>query len=292
MEDEYPAGSLKDNYMCTRCNKDEESRGFTMSAYNDMMDPLVPLDSSLTGDFREEYDSIMDNFPLSNIEEALIAKHAVLMQAFRLKGSGRLGFSGNVICFPQRVSDISLILPRLVPTLKVIIARCKNGQEPNEFRDFRVRRENIARWLHFLKRWSSAYADVEISSTNLDILPEDASVYGELKGVVPPISSVGTSATDMEVQELPSSSSDTESNSDVDENTDGYGFEDGPIDTNEDFDDILITGIGEEEAPEHTEVQHIIDVIDWPARGINPVDERSTTHCVRMRSPKMCITAL
>lgn len=266
-----------------------------MGSSNDM-DPLVPSDSTLVNEFRREYNDIMDNFPVTNIEEALFAKNAVVMQAFRLKG-GRTGFSGNVICFPQRVSDISTILPRKAGDLKIIVARCKTGPEPTDFKDFRVRREHVRQWLFFLKKWSSAYSDVEISVENMEALPENDSVYMALRGAgLEPDSpmdsdsdSISSNIMDTNMDEMPGLAEEDED----------YGFESGPVGS--DDVDIVVTGIGEEECPQSTEVQHILDalvaedqpqvdaenVILWPERGLNPIDERTGSHILACAFPTL-----
>jgi hypothetical protein len=151
--------------QCLQCFTESKKRDFDgvykFGTSNDM-NPLVHADIQLQIPFRTAYDDLLLNFPLTTIEEALIAKVAVFMQAFRLKG-GRSGFSGNVICFPQRVSDIVTKLPRRTDQLKIIIARMRivsTTTVPRDYKDFKVRRAHVSNWLHFLLKWSSAYADV------------------------------------------------------------------------------------------------------------------------------------
>ena len=153
------------------------------------MDPLWPADpndSNKMADeptrqrFLQEYYTLLEKCPLSNIEECLIARNAVFMQAYRLKSSMQM-FKGNVICFPQKISDVTNILPRLPSNIKWIVTRCKKSGDPSDYRDFKVKRERISRWLLFLKKWSIAYKNIEISLDNLNELPEEeASVYDQL----------------------------------------------------------------------------------------------------------------
>jgi len=103
------------------------------------------------------------------------------MQGYRLKG-GSTGFKGNVISFPQDISDICRDLPRLPQSLKVVVARCKgvSDEQVEKFIDFRVRRAHVLKWLQFLKKLSSPYKDITINEDNLSQLPEDGSVFHQL----------------------------------------------------------------------------------------------------------------
>ena len=146
---------IEDTYVCQRCQKNPIS----FTDINDM-DPLKPsilTHGPIYDSFRSEYNMLPS---LSNIEECLIARNAVIMQAFHLKG-GQTGFKGNVISFPQKVSYIYNVLPRLPSTIKVLIVRCRgsNDEITNAYKDFRVRRNCIQQWLLFLKRWSNPYRD-------------------------------------------------------------------------------------------------------------------------------------
>lgn len=129
-------------YKCDNCT----AKGEVFSADNDM-DPLVPNGGRDVESFQREYYNIMENYPLNNVEEALIAKNAVIMQAFRLKG-GSTGFKGNVVSFPQRVDDICLNLPRLPTEIKYVVVRryhhsSKDDESLENYDQFKVRRENI-----------------------------------------------------------------------------------------------------------------------------------------------------
>ena len=242
--------------QCLQCFTESKKRDFDgvykFGPSNDM-NPLVHADIQLQIPFRTAYDDLLLNFPLTTIEEALIAKVAVFMQAFRLKG-GRSGFSGNVICFPQRVSDIVTKLPRRTDQLKIIIARMRivsTSTVPRDYKDFKVRRAHVSNWLHFLLKWSSAYADVCINEENLQLLPHNGSVYDELvageynSAFVPPIDQDQALLEDV----------DTDDDEDI-------GFATGPVQNESiDGDNVIITGVGdpsESRIPEYLLIQNIV----------------------------------
>jgi hypothetical protein len=67
------------------------------------MDPLTPNAGRDALEFSLEYNEMVTTYKLNLIEECLIAKNAVFMQCYRLKG-GSYGYRGNVITFPQRMT--------------------------------------------------------------------------------------------------------------------------------------------------------------------------------------------
>lgn len=117
---------------------------------------------------------------MNNVEEALIARNCVCMSAYRLKG-GSFGFRGNVISFPQEIADVCSVLPRLPQNCGVFRVRSLRNSSAAEYIDFMVRRERVKKWLIFLKKWSLAYTDINISEDNLLALPVEGSVYDDLQ---------------------------------------------------------------------------------------------------------------
>ena len=278
------------------------------------MDPLVPIDHLKKDEFLAEFYQLSNERKLTTIEEALIAKNQVLMQAFRLKG-GSYGFKGGVICFPQRISDLTRILPRKVNELKIVIVRSKTGDSPADFKEFKVRRDYVRDWLLFLIKWSPIYSDVSINENNMDELPMDLSVYHDL-----PTFQQGSNVLPV----VPTATADDDevvSDEDDDDNDDddGFGAEHGPHGLEFFNDDIQITGVAEEEYDTTTtEIENILnalavlepmseqkeqdspqqeeqgdspqhdlddDVIPWPERGLLPVDERSFSHLLASGFP-------
>ena len=60
----------------------------------------------------EEYEALLREFPLSAVEESLVSINISVMSVYRLKSQSSL-FKGNVIAFPQNLSNIADSLPRL-----------------------------------------------------------------------------------------------------------------------------------------------------------------------------------
>ena len=141
-------------YTCSQCKKDMKTVKIPRFSHLNDMNPLYPhnADPTRLQEFENEYYSLLQECPLSAIEEALIARRTVVMQAYRLKG-GQQGFSGNVISFPQRTSDLAQYLPRMASSIKWITVRCKRAADPSEYKDFKVHRSYIRRWLLFLVKW-------------------------------------------------------------------------------------------------------------------------------------------
>ena len=61
--------------------------------------------------------------------------------------------------------------------LPIVILRKRNGKNPNDYRDFQVRRKNVLEWLQFL---IDHYKDVKIDRAQLNSLPEDGCVADSL----------------------------------------------------------------------------------------------------------------
>lgn len=143
--------------MCRRCNMEKDTKKFSKD--NDM-DP---------GEVPEELQE------LTEIEEMLIAQVFTVMSVYRLRG-GQHGYRGNVINFPQDVQEFTTHLPRHPSTLNVLIVRRQSVNDPMAFRDFRVRRDKVARALLWLKEHNYYYKDINIDNETLDSLPEDDSI--------------------------------------------------------------------------------------------------------------------
>jgi hypothetical protein len=221
----------------------------------------------------------------------LIAQHAPIMKIYRLKGhrgGQNVAFSGNVINVVQDMQDLVTQLPRLPADLPIFKVRRKYGEAPDEFKDFKIRRERIVKWLAFLMKWNELYREtVTILPENIARLPEDGSVASELRDLlhddnVPNDDVVANRRHD-----------DSAEDDDID-SVDG-GIEDGSMDVNTaEVDNILETGIsGMLPTAHHDEVVAIRNAIagvpqtagnnqqytlDWPRRGADPLDEYNTAH--------------
>ncbi|XP_063392313.1 uncharacterized protein LOC134677816 [Cydia fagiglandana] len=110
---------------------------------------------------------------LSMVEEQIIAKIHPVISVYRIKGQ-QLGYSGQVINFPQEVSDIANKLPRAVSTLSsILIVR---QEKSSGYVDFRVRRDKVRSALEYLKVNNRYYRDIEIDVNALNDIPVDGSL--------------------------------------------------------------------------------------------------------------------
>jgi hypothetical protein len=75
---------------------------------------------------------------------------------------GQYKTCGNVITFSQDISNLCATLPRLPKDLDVLLIRKPNARDPSTYRDFRVRKAKVLRFLRFLKANNSFYAHIEI----------------------------------------------------------------------------------------------------------------------------------
>ena len=141
---------------CNRCNKEKKECAKndiqfvgSMSSNNNM-DPFFHLDNLAITELADlnKYHS------LNSQEQALIAISTPIMSVFKLKGprdGQNIGFKGNVINIAQDISKICKILPRLPNNSNFFTVRSIRGSDPGQYKDFKVRRERIHKWLLFLK---------------------------------------------------------------------------------------------------------------------------------------------
>jgi hypothetical protein len=127
---------------------------------------------------------------LSQIEEMLIAQVQPLVSVFVVRG-GQLSYRGNIINFPQNVQAFLDTLPRDPSTLDVLVVRQLSRDGSAAFRDYKVNRQNVAAWLHWLKANNQFYQHINIDEEALQRLPENGSVYDRLRQV----SDAGVSAS-------------------------------------------------------------------------------------------------
>ena len=103
------------NEICKRCNSDKSTPKRFSEENN--MDP---------GKLPKEIEG------LTEIEEMLIAQVFTVMTVYRLKG-GQKSYRGNVINFPQDISEFTTRLPRDPSTLNVLLIRRQSANNPSEF---------------------------------------------------------------------------------------------------------------------------------------------------------------
>ena len=77
---------------------------------------------------------------LSQIEELLIARVVAMVSVHRLP-FGQYSYSGHVINFPQDITELTNVLPRLPSEVGIFILKKENAT--NSHREFRVRRKIV-----------------------------------------------------------------------------------------------------------------------------------------------------
>ncbi|XP_034255201.1 uncharacterized protein LOC117653547 isoform X2 [Thrips palmi] len=117
---------------------------------------------------------------LTYIEEQLIAKIHPIVSVVKLKGH-QLGYKGNIINYPQDVKTFAEKLPHKVTDLSCVLTiRASKGLKPV---DFQVRAKVVRNALLWLKDNNFYYKDIEISDTNLALLPDDGNVFDLVQGI-------------------------------------------------------------------------------------------------------------
>jgi hypothetical protein len=209
----------------------------------------------------EEYQFLITNHKLTKIECALISRQKAIMKVYKLvgpHGGSNLGFSGNTVKIFQDLDPLCRVFPRLLSDSDFFTIRAKRGDAPNDFKDFKVKRNSIYLWLQFLKKWNKAYKDIDISEINLNLLPIDDSVFDQL-----PIMEE-EQINENAVENNPLNQNEININPNANHHEEEGGVEDGPvneIDTDED--NILETSIGVNQV-NNDEAEDIIDVILQP----------------------------
>ena len=177
--------------------------------------------------------------PLSDMEEALIARNYVVMKSF-IFSNGSMGFRGQVLNMEQDISPFveQLRLPRRVEEIPVYIVRKPNSNTPEGYKDFKVRREALRLWLEFLIQFNPYYAADVLSTENLDEYPENGSVASRVRTVdieeeiPPPDTDSDPASTDQEPQHQQSQhQQQQQANNDDDDDDDDDDF--GPVNEQE-----------------------------------------------------------
>ncbi|XP_054257274.1 uncharacterized protein LOC128982231 [Macrosteles quadrilineatus] len=209
-----------------RCGK----RCSQFSAVNDM-DP-GPVPDELTG--------------LTYLEQQLIARVHPVVSVYRIKGH-QLGYSGNVINFPQAVEEFAAVLPHRITSLSaVIVVRMRNSA--TDYVDFHVRASKVKKALMWLKQNNRYYFDITISDENMALLPED----GDASAFLPSF--------------FDASEGESE-NQDALEN------------------EVIETSVPSMTTP-HQDAQ-VAAVLDWPPIGSNPIEEFRTPGYITQAFPAL-----
>jgi ATP-dependent DNA helicase PIF1 len=99
---------------------------------------------------------------------------------------GQYKTRGNVITFPQDISQLCTTLPRLPEELDILVVRKPGARDPATYKDFRVRKDKVMRLLYYLKQNNPYYTNVTIQPPQAVDLPRDASILHLLSVVETP----------------------------------------------------------------------------------------------------------
>ncbi|KAK3918367.1 Jacalin-related lectin 18 [Frankliniella fusca] len=177
---------------------------------------------------------------LSYVEQQLIAKVHPVVSVFKIKKGEQLNLS-NIIT--------------------VRVSNCDG------FKDFNVRKSKVRNALLWLKEHNPYYCDVEISSENLDLLPENGDVYLDCRGYDADDTS-RDKAFDIEGVHYVSYSELNE------EELESIDLKDVPN----------LSGISEKD-----KVGHSLDnnVLLWPSIGVTPINEFGSPGYIAMAFPHL-----
>merc|ERR1719221_2091740 len=109
---------------------------------------------------------------LNDIEELFISRIHVVMKVYRLEKENA-GYKGNMLNVEQDLQTALNKLPLLPSELPVFVVRKSNPSCSNRYKDFRIRRDNILKWLIFFKSNNPHYYDIFIDYKALQNLPSD-----------------------------------------------------------------------------------------------------------------------
>ena len=203
---------------------------------------------------------------LTLVEQQLIAQINPTMAIFRLPRGGQFGFRGHVINFPQNVNNFVRNLPRRLDQLDILVIRRGNNQPDLPANLFTVNRQRVHAALLWLKEHNCYYRadNIQIDQQNLDALPVNA------------------------VVDLPEQNIMQEVDEDIDQQN---ANNDQPLHPNQannnapiplpqnGHNNVIPNTFAPAQRPQPHEIQAIqaaIDnheVIDWPARDNEPVNE-------------------
>jgi len=185
-----------------------------------------------------------------------------------LKG-GQHAFSGNIINVSQDLQPFVEDLPRLLSNVSFIKVRKlmdADGNDPSNYKDFKVNRRHIVQWLHFLKQYNKYYANIIINLENVNALPENPSeLYNQLQ-------TMEGATENRATEEI------------VDDAIDG--IHSGPVIVPVELDNVLESSFApaanrndsEDDiiAEVINEASNVVQPIRWPEQGTLPLDEYQT----------------
>ena len=103
-----------------------------------------------------------------------------VIKVFKLE-KGRIGYKGNVLNMEQDLQPVLDKLPLIPSQMPIFVCRKSNPNSPNRYKDFKVSRDKILRWLIWLKHNNRHYTDITIDYDALSTLPADGSIFNDLR---------------------------------------------------------------------------------------------------------------
>ena len=122
----------------------------------------------------------------SQVEEMLLSKVHVQLQIWRVGGQ-QTKFAGHTCLFSRDTGALLTRLPLLPSELDVLIIKPDGHlaeQQNTAFArrpEFQVKRSRLLDNLNALRRFHPSYRQVEINYEAIDSLPENGSIYGDLR---------------------------------------------------------------------------------------------------------------
>ena len=161
---------LKDS-ICHRCH---------LRDTDNCRRPVTPLLMSVENNM--DPGTVPSHLPeLTQVEEMVIARAHVQMLVKRVRGHQN-HYTGHCVTFMQNIVRTVDVLPTLPSELDIVLLRPPESRTDDpryrrQFRtDFRVRRQCVLTWLHFLKANHPDYRYTTISTDRLTALPVDGDV--------------------------------------------------------------------------------------------------------------------
>ena len=159
-------------HACKRCRRQHQNHPDLVHLYSagNLMDP----------------GPVPDYLPkLSEVGQAIISLVHVAMKYYRFRGE-QFKYSGHILNFEQNTPKIVQNVPALPSEIDQMIVRPASSKNNDDIaRHFkhshRVRRQDILTWLQFLIRNHPDYRGLHIDHTRLSQLPEDDSVFDQMK---------------------------------------------------------------------------------------------------------------
>lgn len=152
-----------EDYVCMKCSKGTNNKNLPANS----MDPgQVPAE--LQG--------------LTLVEEMAISLIHPQVKVHRIKGSGQLRYSGNIISFPQDVSAFSSSLPHAIESIPIIfLTKVTERDGIHGVRHFRIRGPKVKAALIWLKLNNRLYRDVTLNHDVLSSFPADGDVSNRVR---------------------------------------------------------------------------------------------------------------